>query len=266
MKTKGINTDGIDGKIAVVTGACGGIGTAVVHSLAEQGAVVAAVDCNADPLRDMAERLQDKGLRVTDYPVDVASSSAVNALIDQVERDLAGIDFLINVAGVLRPGSAVSITDEDWATTFAVNTNGVFHMSRAVAARMVNRRSGAIVTVASNAAAVPRTGMGAYAASKAAATAFTKCLALEVARYGVRCNVVAPGSTDTPMLHSLWVNGNDNRLTLEGQPDQFRVGIPLGKLALPSDIADAVLFLLSNRAGHITMQDLYVDGGAALGV
>src|SRR5262245_23811239 len=130
MISGGVHANGIDKKIAVVTGACGGIGTAVVCSLAEQGAIVAAVDCNAEPLRNMVERLQDQGFQVTDYPVDVTSSSAVDTLVDKVERDLSGIDFLVNVAGVLRPGSAVSITDEDWATTFAVNTNGVFHMSR----------------------------------------------------------------------------------------------------------------------------------------
>jgi 2,3-dihydro-2,3-dihydroxybenzoate dehydrogenase len=254
------------GKVALVTGASGGIGAAVARALAAQGATVAAADRDADRLAGLVDRLGREGLRVSAHPVDVTSSAAVDALVDRVEREVGAIDCLVNVAGVLRPGAVVTTTDEDWAATFAVNTTGVFHTSRAVAARMVDRRAGAIVTVASNAAAVPRTGMGAYAASKAAATAFTKCLALEVARHGVRCNVVAPGSTDTPMLRSLWTGGNDDRHTLDGRLDQFRVGIPLGKIARPEDVAEAVLFLLSERAGHITMQDLYVDGGAALGV
>jgi 2,3-dihydro-2,3-dihydroxybenzoate dehydrogenase len=130
---------------------------------------------------------------------------------------------------------------------------------------MVPRRRGAVVTVASNAARTARVDMAAYAASKAAVTAYTKCLALDVAEYGIRCNLVAPGSTDTPMLTSLWAGADAARSSVEGVPGAYRVGIPLGRLARPSDVADAVLFLLSDRAAHITMHDLTVDGGAALG-
>jgi 2,3-dihydro-2,3-dihydroxybenzoate dehydrogenase len=107
--------------------------------------------------------------------------------------------------------------------------------------------------------------MAAYAASKAAATSFTKTLGLELARYGIRCNVVAPGSTDTPMLTSLWADGDARRASIDGTPETYRIGIPLGRLASPDNVADAVLFLLSDRAAHITLHDLTVDGGAALG-
>jgi 2,3-dihydro-2,3-dihydroxybenzoate dehydrogenase len=107
--------------------------------------------------------------------------------------------------------------------------------------------------------------MAAYGASKAAAASFTKTLALELAGRGVRCNVVEPGSTDTPMLRSMWHDEQGPQRTLAGNPQEFRLGIPLGKLAQPSDIADAVIFLLSDMAGHITMHELCVDGGAALG-
>lgn len=107
--------------------------------------------------------------------------------------------------------------------------------------------------------------MAAYAASKAAAAAFTRCLGLELARHGIRCNVVAPGSTDTPMLTGMYHDTDAARHSIDGVPADFRVGIPLGKLARPADVADAVAFLLSDRAGHITMHDLVVDGGATLG-
>jgi 2,3-dihydro-2,3-dihydroxybenzoate dehydrogenase len=130
---------------------------------------------------------------------------------------------------------------------------------------MVPRGRGAVVTVASNAAATPRSGMAAYAASKAAAEMFTKSLGLEVARHGIRCNIVAPGSTDTPMLSSMWHDDSGPRATLAGNPEAFRVGIPLGKLAQPGDVAHAVAFLLSDQASHITLHTLTVDGGAALG-
>ena len=252
-------------RVALVTGAAGGIGDAVVRALALEGTAVAALDARADLLDLLVKDLRAAGHRVSGYPVDVRSTRDVDEVVDRVELDLGPIDGLVNAAGVLRVGPAASFTDEDWDLTFAVNTAGVFHVSRAVSARMVRRRRGAIVTVASNAARTPRWHMAAYSASKAAATAFTKNLGLELAEYGIRCNVVAPGSTDTPMLTSLWTGDDASRASIGGSPDTFRVGIPLGRLARPEDVADAVLFLLSDRAAHITMHDLTVDGGAALG-
>jgi 2,3-dihydro-2,3-dihydroxybenzoate dehydrogenase len=244
---------------AVVTGAAGGIGTAVVRALVEQGVSVAAVDVASDGLAKL------EGDQVTVHAVDVADSAAVEALVEDVEARVGPIGALVNAAGVLRTGRAHLLTDDDWATTFAVNSTGVFHLCRAVATRMIPRRGGAIVTVASNAAGIARMDMAAYAASKAAATSFTRCLGLELAEYGIRCNVVAPGSTHTPMLTGLWDDGDAVRVSVEGVPSAFRTGIPLGKVAQPSDVADAVLYVLSDRASHITMQTLTVDGGAALG-
>lgn len=106
--------------------------------------------------------------------------------------------------------------------------------------------------------------MAAYAASKAAAAMFTKCLGLELARSGVRCNVVAPGSTDTPMQRALWNGPDAEQRVIDGDPSTYRTGIPLGRIADPADIAETVAFLASDRARHITMQELYVDGGATL--
>lgn len=254
------------GKVALVTGAAGGIGQAVVRALVGHGAVVAAVDRDGERLRKAVVELSGEGRRVAAFPADVSDSASVDALVDRVERDLGPVEYLVNGAGVLRLGEARTFGDEDWLTTFAVNVNGVFHVSRAVVDRMVPRRRGAIVTIASNAASTPRAGMAAYAASKAAATMFTKSLGLEVARFGIRCNLVAPGSTDTPMLGSMWHDASGLEATMQGDSEAFRVGIPLGRLAQPSDVADAVVFLLSDRARHITLHDLTVDGGAGLGV
>lgn len=256
----------MENKVALVTGAAGGIGAAVARALSECGAAVAAVDRDTARLRETVDKLAADGLRAEAFPADVTNSAEVESTVDAVERQLGPLEFLVNAAGVLRLGEAVHLTEEDWTATFAVNATGVFHMSRAVVNRMVPRSRGAIVTVASNAASTPRMEMSAYAASKAAATMFTKCLGLEVAKHGIRCNLVAPGSTDTPMLSSMWHDETGPKGTIEGRLDAFRVGIPLGKLARPSDVADAVVFLLSDRAAHITMHDLTVDGGAALGV
>ncbi|WP_269857892.1 2,3-dihydro-2,3-dihydroxybenzoate dehydrogenase [Streptomyces sp. RPT161] len=255
----------MENKVALVTGAAGGIGTAVVRALGERGAAVAAVDRDADGLRDVVEKLTADGLRVAAFPADVTDSAQVDAVVEAVEARLGPVEYLVNAAGVLRLGEVRDFSDEDWSTTFGVNVNGVFHLSRAVVNRMAPRMRGAIVTVASNAAGTPRTEMAAYAASKAAASMFTKSLGLEVARFGIRCNVVAPGSTDTPMLSSMWHDESGPSGTIEGRPDAFRVGIPLGRLARPSNVADAVVFLLSDQAAHITLHVLTVDGGAGLG-
>ncbi|MFI8456170.1 2,3-dihydro-2,3-dihydroxybenzoate dehydrogenase [Kitasatospora sp. NPDC085464] len=250
------------GTVAMVTGAGQGIGAAVVRALVAEGAVVAAVDRRAGPLDALAAELP----AVSPYVLDVSDAQAVDEAVELIERQLGPIATLVNVAGILRTAPVVELTDADWADTFAVNTTGVFHTGRAVARRMAGRGRGAVVTVGSNAAGVPRAGMAAYAASKAAATMFTRCLGLELARSGVRCNVVSPGSTDTEMQRALW--GEDaaaaEQRVIEGDLAAWRVGIPLGRIAAPADVAEAVVFLASDRARHITMHDLYVDGGATL--
>ncbi|MFE2044430.1 2,3-dihydro-2,3-dihydroxybenzoate dehydrogenase [Streptomyces sp. NPDC059477] len=256
----------MQGTLALVTGAAGGIGEAVVRLLAERGAQVAAVDLDAGRIAATAAGLRAEGLQVTGFAADVTSSSAVERLVDDVETRLGPVQHLVNAAGVLRLGPARTLSDQDWNATFAVNTTGVFHVSRAVVNRMVPRGAGAIVTIASNAAGTARAEMAAYAASKAAATAFTKCLGLEVAHLGIRCNVVAPGSTDTPMLRGMHTADTAAKASIAGNPEQYRVGIPLGKVARPEDIARTVAFLLSEDAGHITLHELTVDGGATLGV
>lgn len=263
--TSGITDPELAGRVALVTGAGRGIGQAVARALAERGARVVAADRSPD-VKEQDDEGRPEGGRVTGMVLDVTDSAAVDAAFEEVERTVGPLDILVNVAGILRPAPVVELTDTDWAETFAVNTNGVFHTSRAAARRMSARGKGSIVTVGSNAAGVPRTQMAAYAASKAAATMFTKCLGLEVARDGVRCNVVSPGSTHTDMQRQLWTGDHEQAAArvIDGDSASYRVGIPLGRIADPSDIADAVAFLVSDRARHITLHDLYVDGGATL--
>lgn len=253
-------TAGIDGRVAVVTGAGGGIGAAVARALAGHGAAVAALDADEGAVARLAER--NTGIR--GLGVDVRHAAAIESALNGIEDELGPIHIVVNVAGVLRVGPVVAASDDDWTAVFDVNAAGVFRVCRAVARRMAPRRSGIIVTIASNSAGVPRMHMAAYAASKAAAAHFTRCLGLELAGSGIRCNVVAPGSTDTRMLRSMWGPDDTADTVISGEPDRYRLGIPLGRLAQPEDVAEAVVFLASDAARHITMQVLYVDGGAAL--
>ncbi|WP_219507889.1 2,3-dihydro-2,3-dihydroxybenzoate dehydrogenase [Nonomuraea ceibae] len=243
--------------VALVTGAAGGIGSAICHAFASAGARVAAVDMAKRPLRELTA-VQP---RLTPYAADVSDEAAVDAVVTAVERELGPITVCVHAAGVLSAAPVVDTTAAQWRAMFAVNAEATFAVARAVARVMIPRRRGVIITVASNAASLPRADLAAYAASKAAAAMFTRCLGLELAPYGIRCNVVAPGSTDTAMLRA---TGQDPAAAIAGAPERWRLGIPLGRVADPGDIAAAVTFLASDQARHITMQSLTVDGGASL--
>ncbi|MFE7577371.1 2,3-dihydro-2,3-dihydroxybenzoate dehydrogenase [Streptomyces sp. NPDC057521] len=258
----------LSGRLALVTGAGRGIGEAVVRALVARGCRVLATDAAPEGVDALAREFGESS--VVARALDVTDAAAVEALVAEAEDTLGTLDIAVNVAGILRCSPVTELTDEDWRATFAVNTDGVFHVSRSVAGRMADRGAGSIVTVASNAAGIPRTTMAAYAASKAASVMFTKCLGLELAPRGVRCNTVSPGSTLTDMQRGMWPAGEAHddgpaaQRVIAGDLASYRTGIPLGRIAEPSDIAEAVAFLVSDRARHITLHDLYVDGGATL--
>ena len=253
---------GIRGKLALVTGAAGGIGEAVVRRLHAEGARVLATDLDTSSVQALADEL---GPNVRAAALDVTNSAEVRKLIEHIEAEWGEIDLGASVAGILHMGSVIETSEEDWRRVFDVNTNGVFNVTQALAERMTQRRRGALVTVGSNAAGVPRQRMSAYAASKAATHMYMRCLGLELAPLGIRCNIVAPGSTLTPMQTGMWTDPQSGeQRVLSGSLENFRTGIPLGKLATPEEVANAVVFLLSAEASHITMATLYVDGGATL--
>ncbi len=265
LNSFGSNVEFLD-KVSIVTGGAGGIGAAIVKKLAQQGCVVVAVDLDQARLDLLVNEQQKKGYKVHAYAIDISSSSAVKEMVDDVESRLGPVHYLVNAAGILKLGHVTELTEEDWDISMQVNAKGVFLVSRTVARRMIaNNIRGAIVTLASNAASVARMDMAAYSASKAAIIAMTKCLGLELAEYGIRCNIVAPGSTDTGMLRALWSGEDGIQISVEGSPKNYRVGVPLGRIAQPCHIADTIHFLLSSQAAHITMETLTVDGGATLG-
>lgn len=247
-------------QVVVVTGASGGIGAAVTAMLAERGASVSAWDIANEGSHFEGRRIGN----ILPLKVDVTSEEDVRAATALTESELGPIDTLVNVAGVLEKSDALLTDYQSWKRMFAVNADGVFNVSREIVSRMVSRRKGCVVTVSSNAASVPRVGLAAYGASKAASSMFTLSLGLEVAQYGIRCNVVAPGSTRTPMLDATIGKGGSIDDVIRGSLESYRNGIPLQRVAEPIDVAEAVCFLASDRARHISLETLYVDGGATL--
>ncbi|QAU23011.1 2,3-dihydro-2,3-dihydroxybenzoate dehydrogenase [Dyella sp. M7H15-1] len=257
-------TSRFSSKTIVVTGAAQGIGAAVVRMLVAEGAFVHALDVNQEPLQQLCAAMNEHTECCEAIPIDISRREAVETAVAQIERRRP-IDGLVNGAGVLIPAPFEAITPEAWSGMFDVNVHGTFFMSHSVARRMIERRKGAIVTIASNAATTPRMNLAAYCASKAAAAMLTKCMGLELGRHGIRCNVVSPGSTNTAMLTAMAGEGAErDRMLIDGDQHAYRLGIPLRKIAEPEDIARAVIFLLSDEANHITLHDLVVDGGATL--
>lgn len=242
------------GKRIWVTGAGQGIGCQIAaHFVALGGDVVGL----------------DKAFPAQSYPFATASmdlsepdqiSKTCRTLLDATPR----LDVLINAAGVLRLGWAEELSLDDWEACMSVNASGAFYLMRLAIPQFKRQRSGVIVSVGSNAAHAPRMLMTAYCASKAALASLTHCVGLELAPYGVRSNLVSPGSTDTAMLRGMWRLSDGEAQTIAGNPSMYKLGIPLGKIATPSEIANTVTFLASDLASHITLQDIVVDGGATL--
>ncbi len=247
-----------------MTGAASGIGCAVALQLAGQGASLTLLDRDAAGLDETRGAVVAAGApEPLAIALDVSDRDAVAAALARAAAGRA-LDGLVSAAGILEPAGLAAVTEDSWQRHFAVNTTGVFHLLQEGAPRL--RDGGAVVVISSNAARVPRTGILAYAASKAATSALTRCAGLELAARGIRCNVVEPGSTDTAMYRDLWpqADADANAGAIGGDPGAFRVGIPLGRIGDAGDVAAVVCFLLSDAARQVTLQQVFVDGGASL--
>jgi 2,3-dihydro-2,3-dihydroxybenzoate dehydrogenase len=243
------------GKQVWVTGAGSGIGLQVARRFSEFGALVTGFDIAFN---------DDEHYPFTKVVLDLTEHDSIAYLCDELLLDNVKLDVLVNAAGVLRLGLLESLSVSDWDTCMQVNVSAVFYMLKYLIPHFKAQRGGVIINVASNAAQVPRIKMAAYCASKAALVSLSHCVGLELAGSNVRCNVVSPGSTDTPMLRSMLPTDDAVERTIAGLPEQFKLGIPLGKIGTANDVANAILFLASDQAGHITMQNIVVDGGATL--
>jgi 3-oxoacyl-[acyl-carrier protein] reductase len=240
----------LEGRVTLVTGGSRGIGVAVSRELAAAGARVAV---NYRSSSEAAEALAAEigGIAVQ---ADVSDAEQAKSLVERVESELGDLDVLVNNAGITRDTLLARMSDEDWQDVLATNLSSVFHTCRAVARKMLRRRSGSIVNMTSVVGLHGNAGQTNYAASKAGVVGFTKALAKELGNRGVRVNAVAPGYITTELTGAL----------PEELKEAILVNTALGRLGEPEDVARAVRFLCSDEAGFVTGAVLLVDGGLGM--
>ncbi len=252
---RNLNTKSLLGKVAIVTGGTRGIGRAIVLAVSAAGA-----DCAFTYVRNRAaadsltEEVRRTGRKALPVQSDARSFDGARTLVEDVKREFGRLDILINNAGITRDKSLMMMDSSDWSEVIDTNLTGVFNTSRACIITFLKQKSGNIVNISSVSGIHPLPGQTNYAAAKAGVIGFTKSLAREVAPYNIRVNAVAPGFIDTEMTAEL---GEKTR-------DRFVRMIPLQRFGAPEEVAQAVLFLLSEESQYITGQTLQLDGGLGI--
>jgi len=241
----------LKGKVALVTGAAQGIGKAIALLLARNGADIVVSDINLEKAEETAKEIRAIGPKAMAVKVDVANLSDVEQMVTGILEKLAKIDILVNNAGITRDKLILRMTEEDWDAVLGVNLKGTFNCTKAVVRHMAKQRSGKIVNIASVVGEMGNAGQANYSASKAGVIGLTKTIAREYAQRGINVNAIAPGYIETPMTEAL----------PEKAKEELRKLIPMERLGKPEDIAEAVLFLVSEESSYITGQVLNVNGG-----
>ncbi|MDI6763947.1 MAG: 3-oxoacyl-[acyl-carrier-protein] reductase [Thermodesulfobacteriota bacterium] len=239
------------GKVALVTGAAQGIGKAIALLLAKNGAGVVVSDINLEKAQETANEIQGMGRRSFAIKVNVADLKDVERMVEAIVEQFGRIDILVNNAGITRDRLILRMTEEDWDAVLDVNLKGTFNCTKAAIRYMSKQKSGKIVSIASVSGEMGNPGQANYAASKAGVIGFTKTIAREFAGRGINVNAIAPGYIQTPMTDAV----------PEKAKEELKRMIPMERLGQPEDVAQAVLFLVSENSSYITGQVLNVNGG-----
>jgi len=241
----------LSGKVALVTGAAQGIGKAIALLLAKNGAGVVVSDINLEKAQETANEIQGMGRRSFAIKVNVADLKDVERMVEAIVEQFGRIDILVNNAGITRDRLILRMTEEDWDAVLNVNLKGTFNCTKAAIRHMSKQKSGKIVSIASVSGEMGNPGQANYAASKAGVIGFTKTIAREFAGRGINVNAIAPGYIQTPMTDAV----------PEKAKEELKRMIPMERLGQPEDVAQAVLFLVSENSSYITGQVLNVNGG-----
>ena len=245
----------LDGKIALVTGAGSGIGKCIAETYVREGARVALADLNAEAAKSAARAIGNNAIALR---CDVSKKADIDEALDETVAAFGGLDILVNNAGATHVNKPLlEIGEAEYDRVFAVNVKGVFLACQAAVPAFRKRGGGVIINIGSTAGLRPRPGLSAYNATKGAVHVLTKALAVELAPDRVRVCAIAPVATDTPLLPSFLGPA-------PGMREKFIATIPMGRLALPQDIADAALFLASAEAKFLTGNIMEVDGGRGI--
>ncbi|MEP7315253.1 MAG: 3-oxoacyl-[acyl-carrier-protein] reductase [Sphingomicrobium sp.] len=241
----------LEGMTALVTGASGGLGSAIVKALVDRGATVAASGSNEDKLNAFVAGFGDK---VIALPANLADAASVDALVSAAVDRLGKLDILVNNAGITRDNLAMRMKDDEWADVITVNLESAFRLMRAAMKPMMRARFGRIVSITSVVGVTGNPGQANYVASKAGLIGMSKAFAQEVASRGITVNCVAPGFMTSAMTEAL----------TDAQKEAILSKIPTGAMGTGEDIGAAVAYLASKEAGYVTGQTLHVNGGMAM--
>ncbi len=245
-------------RVAIVTGAGRGIGAAIAHRLAADGMSVGVVDLDEQGSRRTAKEITENGGRAIPIGADVADETAAGNAVQQTAAELGPVTVLVNSAGIIRDNLIFRMSTADWDSVMDVHLRGAFLMTRAAQTHMTQAKWGRIVNISSTSALGNR-GQANYAAAKAGLIGFTKTLALELGKFGVTANAIAPGFVETEMTAATAARQG---LDFEEWKSSIASDIPLGRIGQPEDVAAVASFLSREEAGYVSGQVIYVNGGA----